>query len=218
MLNKSCRFKYEFGIKRAGAGLWQKKLTIEEYLEFENASTEKHEYYQGEVFTMWGGEILAMSGPKIPHNIIAVNILSGLKQMLKGKPCRPFNSDQRIYIPANTLFTYPDISVVCGDIETKDDDEWNILNPAVIIEVLSTSTKSYDRGDKFKLHRDIASLKEYILVDSKSLMVEVFRINENDRWELEEYKSISDILVVKGLQVSIPLAEIYEGTKPEANG
>ncbi len=191
------------------------KLTIEEYLEFENASEGKHEYYQGEIFAMWGGEILAMSGPKIPHNIIAVNILSGLKQMLKGKPCRPFNSDQRIYIPLNTLFTYPDISIVCGDIETKDDDEWNILNPAIIVEVLSPSTKSYDRGDKFKLYRDIPSLKEYILVDSKSLLVEVFRFNENGHWELEEYKSITDILHVKALEISIPLVEIYEGVKFE---
>jgi Uma2 family endonuclease len=179
------------------------KLTIEEYLEFENASEEKHEYYQGEVF--------AMSGPKVAHNIIAGNIFGELKQKLKGKSCQPFTSDQRIYIPSNTLFTYPDISIVCDDIETKDNDEWNILNPTVIIEVLSPSTKSYDRGDKFKLYRDIASLKEYILVDSKSLAVEVFRINENGHWELEEYKSISDILLVKALQVSIPLAEIYEG-------
>jgi Uma2 family endonuclease len=183
----------------------KKKLTIEEYLEFENASEEKHEYYQGEVF--------AISGAKVPHNIIAGNIFVELKQKLKGKSCQPFTSDQRIYIPANTLFTYPDISVVCGDIETKDGDELNILNPAVIVEVLSTSTKSYDRGDKFKLYRDIVSLKEYILIDSKTIVAEVFRINENDHWELEEYKSISDIVLVKTLQVSIPLAEIYEGVR-----
>lgn len=194
------------------------KFTIEEYLEFENASTEKHEYYQGEIFTMSKGEILAMSGPKLPHNIISVNILSELKQQLKGKACRPFNSDQRINIPANTLFTYPDISIVCGDIETKDDDEWNILNPSVIVEVLSTSTKSYDRGDKFKLYRDIASLREYVLVDSQSIMIEVFRINANGHWELEEYKSIDENLLVKTLQLTIPLTEIYEGVKPTANG
>ena len=183
------------------------KFTIEEYLEFENASDEKHEYYQGEVF--------AMSGAKISHNIIAVNMLSGLKQMLKGKPCRPFNSDQRIYIPANTLFTYPDISVVCGEIETKEDDEWNILNPVVIVEILSTSTKNYDRGDKFKLYRDIVTLKEYILVDSKSIAIEAFRINNTGHWELEEYKSITDSLLIKALDISIPLGEIYERIKFE---
>ncbi|MEK7224383.1 MAG: Uma2 family endonuclease [Bacteroidota bacterium] len=183
----------------------KKKLTIEEYLEFENASEEKHEYYEGEVF--------AMSGAKVPHNIIAVNLTVFLGQKLKGKTCQPFNSDQRIYIPSNTLFTYPDISVVCGEIETKDGDELNILNPVIIVEVLSGSTKSYDRGDKFKLYRDIATLKEYILVDSISFIVEVFRINENGHWELEEYKNLSDILLVKALGISIPLAEIYDGVK-----
>ena len=181
------------------------KLTIEEYLDFENASDEKHEYYQGEIF--------AMSGPKVTHNIVAVNILGVMKEKLKGKPCRPFNSDQRIYIPQNTLFTYPDISVICGEIISKDNDEWNVVNPSVIIEVLSPSTKSYDRGDKFKLYRDIASLKEYILVDSESILVEAFRVNNESRWELEEYKLIEKILLIATVQLSIPLVEIYEGTK-----
>jgi Uma2 family endonuclease len=180
------------------------KLTIEEYLEFENASEEKHEYYLGEVF--------AMAGPKVAHNIITGNIFGELKQKLKEKSCQPFTSDQRIFIPANTLFTYPDISIVCGEIETKDNDEWNILNPTVILEVLSPSTKNYDRGDKFKLYRDIVTLKEYILVDS-TIAVETFRINDTGHWELEEYKSINDILLVKALQLSIPLTEIYEGVK-----
>ena len=181
------------------------KLTIEEYLDFENASDEKHEYYQGEIF--------AMSGPKITHNIIAGNFYGNIKQHLKGKPCRPFNSDQRIYIPQNTLFTYPDISIICGEIISKDNDEWNVLNPSVIIEVLSPSTKSYDRGDKFKLYRDIASLKEYILVDSESILVEAFKVNNEGRWELEEYKLSEKILLIATVQLSIPLVEIYEGTK-----
>ena len=183
----------------------KKKLTIEEYLDFENASEEKHEYYQGEIF--------AMSGAKIDHNIIAANILGIMKEKLKGKPCRPFNSDQRIYIPENTLFTYPDISVICGEIISKDNDEWNVLNPSVIIEILSPSTKSYDRGDKFKLYRDIASLQEYILIDSESVLVEAFRVNNESHWELEEYKMIDKTLLVKAVQLSIPLLEIYEGTK-----
>jgi Uma2 family endonuclease len=183
----------------------KKKLTIEEYLEYENASQEKHEYYQGEIF--------AMSGPKVPHNIIAVNILGILKQQLKGKSCRPFNSDQRIHIPENTLFTYPDISIVCGEIITRDNDDWNILNPSVIIEVLSKSTKNYDRGEKFKLYRNIIALKEYILVDSESIHIEAFRINDGGHWELEEYKNPEETLLVKTVQLAIPLEEIYEGTE-----
>ena len=188
----------------------KKKFTIEEYLEYENASQEKHEYYQGEIF--------AMSGPKVPHNIIAVNITVLLGQKLKGKSCQPFNSDQRIYIPQNTLFTYPDISIVCGEIVTKDNDDWNILNPSIIIEILSRTTKNYDRGEKFKLYRDIPTLKEYILIDSESINIEAFRINEAGHWELEEYKKSDETLLVKIVQLSIPLTEIYEGTKLGVTG
>lgn len=181
------------------------KFTIEEYLEFEKTSEEKHEYYQGEIF--------AMSGSKVPHNTISVNIIAILKQKLKGKSCKPFNSDQRIYIPENSLFTYPDISIICGEIITLNNDDWNILNPSVIIEVLSPGTKDYDRGGKFKLYRDIATLKEFILVDAETVNIEAFRINESGYWELEEYKKIDATLLVKTVQVNIPVAEIYEGIK-----
>lgn len=181
----------------------KRKLTIEEYLEFEQTSEEKHEYYKGEIF--------AMSGSKVPHNTIVMNLSGILVQKLKGKSCRPYNSDQRIYIPQNSLFTYPDISIVCGKAETKDNDDWNILNPTVIIEVLSKSTRDYDMGGKFVLYRDIPSLKEYILVDSESLNVYAFRINAGGHWELQEYKKIEDILQIKILDLSIPLTEVYEG-------
>jgi Uma2 family endonuclease len=183
----------------------KRNFTIEEYLEYEDASDEKHEYYQG--------EILAMSGARVTHNIITVNLLTKLKHTLKGKPCNPFNSDQRIFIPSNSLFTYPDISIVCGEILTRNNDDWNILNPSVVIEVLSPSTKSYDRGDKFKLYRDIPSLKEYILVDSESITIEAFHLNHTHHWELREYKKAEDILLVKTVQLSISLRDIYESTK-----
>lgn len=184
--------------------VYQKKFwTVEEYLRMEQGADEKHEYYQGEIF--------AMSGPKVPHNIISANLLVALATRLKGKGCRPFNSDQRIHIEKNSLFTYPDISIVCGEIKTLNDDNWNILNPAVLIEVLSPATKSYDRGEKFKLYRDIPSLKEYILVDSGSINVEVFWINEKGYWELIEYKDQEDELRIKSLSLNLPLTEMYEG-------
>lgn len=183
----------------------KKKFTMEEYLEFERTEEEKHEYYRGEIF--------AMSGAKVPHNIIAGNLFSELKQKLKGQSCRPFTSDQRIHIPLNSLFTYPDISIICGDIETKDNDDWNALNPSVIIEVLSSGTKGYDRGEKFRLYREIASLKEYILVDSGSVLVEAHYINKEGHWEQVNYKNIKDNLPVRTVMVTIPLADIYEGTK-----
>lgn len=181
------------------------RYTIEEYLEMENAATEKHEYYKGEVF--------AMSGAKLQHNIITTNLLVALGNKLTGKPCRPFGSDMRIHIPQNTLFTYPDISVICGEVESLDNDEMNFLNPTVIIEVLSPSTKNYDRGEKFRLYRDIATLKEYILVDSESISIEAFHINNTGHWELSEYKDISDTLNLRAIDVVLSLNEIYTGTR-----
>ena len=153
-------------VKEPAVAYNKEKISIEAYLEMENASLEKHEYYKGEIF--------AMSGAKVSHNTISGNLFVTLSNKLKGKKCKPYNSDQRIHIQSNTLFTYPDISIICGEIITLNNDEYNVLNPAVIIEVLSKSTKNYDRGEKFKLYRDITTLKEYILVDSESMHIEVF--------------------------------------------
>ncbi len=181
----------------------KQKFTIEEYLAMEEVATEKSEYYRGEIF--------AMSGPKLPHNRISRNLLTGLTTRLNGKQCEPYGSDQRVHIEANTLFTYPDISIVCGETKTLNNDNWNVLNPAVIVEVLSPSTKNYDRGEKFKLYRDIPTLKEYILVDSESLHVEIFRLNEARRWELEEYNGPEAVLYIKTINEHIPIADIYTG-------
>jgi Uma2 family endonuclease len=182
-----------------------RKFSIEEYLELEEAATEKHEYYQGEIF--------AMSGAKLNHNRVASNVLISLGQKLKGKPCQPFGSDLRIHIPGNTLFTYPDISVFCGAVETLNNDEWNALNPTVIIEVLSPSTKVYDRGSKFKLYRDIGSLKEYILIDSTAIGIEAFFVNDEGHWELREYKTLEEMMELRSLEVRMELKEVYEGVK-----
>lgn len=193
---------YCMEVREPAVAYGKQKISIEEYLEMEEASTEKHEYYQGEIF--------AMSGTKVPHNIIAKNLLGNLFIKLKGKKCQPFGSDQRIHIQSNTLFTYPDISIVCGELITLNNDNWNVLNPAVIIEVLSPSTKNYDRGEKFKLYRDIPTLKEYLLVDSESIHIEVFRLNTNHRWELEEY-NLSEYLNIKAIDETLLIADIYDG-------
>lgn len=185
----------------------KQKISIEEYLEMENASMEKHEYYKGEIF--------AMSGAKVPHVVISDNILTVLKQKLKGKRCKPYGSDLRIHIQSNTLFTYPDSSIICGEIMTLNDDNYNVLNPDVIIEVLSKSTKNYDRGEKFKLYRDIPTLKEYILADSETIHLEVFRLNENNHWELEEYNSMDSFLFIKPIDEEVAISEIYEGANIE---
>jgi len=192
-------------IKEPAVSYNNKKYTIEEYLEMEQGSQEKHEYYQGEIY--------AMSGPKVQHGIISGNIFGALFERLKGKSCRPFNGEQRVHIEKNTLFTYPDIFVVCGEIETRNNDDWNILNPTVIVEILSPSTRDYDRGQKFKLYRDIPTLKEYVLVDSEAFNIEVFFLNNESHWELREYKSIENFFVLESIRVNLELREIYDGTK-----
>lgn len=185
----------------------KEKISIEDYLQMENTEVIKHEYYQGEVF--------AMSGAKVQYNTITTNLLVALGQKLKGKKCKPFNSDQRIHIPSNTLFTYPDISIICGEIITLNDDEYNVLDPTVIIEVLAESTKNYDRGEKFKLYRDIKTFKEYVLVDYKSIHIEIFRLNETGHWELEEYNASSEFIFIKAINEVITVPEIYDGVRVE---
>jgi Uma2 family endonuclease len=180
-----------------------RKYSIEEYLQIENAAVEKNEYYRGEIF--------AMSGAKVNHNTISSNLMIALGRKLSGNNCKPYGSDQRIHIEKNTLFTYPDISVVCGKIETLNNDDYNVLNPTLIVEILSPSTRVYDRGEKFKLYRDIPSLKEYILVDSESIDVECWHLNANDHWELSEYKAVDDVIQFESLQIQIPMSEIYAG-------
>jgi Uma2 family endonuclease len=190
------------------------KLTVQEYLQFEKASGERHEYYEGEIFRMHGhGDLLAMSGAGNRHNIIFSNLFGELAIRLKGKPCRPYGPDMRINIPENTLFTYPDISVFCGELRLSKEDEDTATHPTALIEILSPSTKEYDRGGKFKLYRDIPTLREYIMVDALSVNIEAFRINKSGHWELEEYKTLAGNLDFLSIGVSIPIADIYERTK-----
>jgi Uma2 family endonuclease len=192
-------------VKEPAVAYGKQKYSLAEYLEMENAATEKHEYYKGEIF--------AMSGAKLAHNAICGNLYFQLRQKLGGKGCQPFNSDTRIHIEKNTLFTYPDISVICGKIETLNNDEMNVLNPSMIFEVGSPSTRNYDREAKFYLYRDIPSLKEYITVNSEAVTVEAWHINANGNWELIEYKSIDESLSLPTLQLSIDLRDIYEGVE-----
>jgi len=194
-----------YEVREPAIAYGKQKLTIEEYLRFEEESMEKHEYYQGEIF--------AMSGASSNHNIIFVNLLRDIAVALKGKPCRPYGPDMRMHIPENTLYTYPDISIYCGNLENSATDPDSVIKPAIIIEILSPSTKQYDRGGKFKLYRDIPTLKEYILVDSESVTIEAFRLNQKNNWELEEYKSPDQILSIPSVSLSVPVSEIYEGTK-----
>lgn len=181
------------------------RLSIEEYLRFEKESIQKHEFFEGEIF--------AMAGAGARHNVIFSNLFIGIGSRLKGKPCKPYGSDLRIHIPENTLFTYPDISIICGEIVPFEKDKDTAIQPTVLIEILSPSTKVYDRGGKFILYRDIPTLKEFIVIDSESICIEAFRINKQGHWELEDYRSIENSLTIPIVELTIPLREIYEGTK-----
>ena len=183
----------------------KRHYTIEEYLELEDAATEKHEYYQGEIFTM--------SGNKTPHNVVTTNILGKLLAKLKGKPCQPYGSDMRVHIEKNSLFTYPDISVICGDPVSRNNDDMNILNPVIIFEVASQSTRNYDRQAKFTLYRDIPTLKGYITVEPAAIRVEAFFINASGKWELTDLRNIDDVLPIHSIGTTLTLKEIYERTK-----
>ncbi len=171
------------------------------YLEMERAATEKHEYYQGEIF--------AMSGASLKHNRIAVNTLTDLANKLKGKNCQPYGSDLCIHIPKNTLYTYPDISIICGNAELTDEHSDTATNPTVIIELLSKSTRNYDRFEKFSLYREITSLKEYVLIDTLKLHIEKHIRNADNSWQLTDYYSISDSITISSVNVSV--ADIYAG-------
>lgn len=200
----------ETEVKEPSVSYQKRYMTEEEYLVMEEQSEEKHEWYQGEVF--------AMSGAKVPHNSISGNLYLAIGNHLKRKSCKPFTSDQGIYIEKNGLYTHPDISIVCGKTETRRNKNVYILNPSVIIEVLSPGTKNYDRGGKFELYRDIPSLQEYILIDSETIGVEIFTINEQGFWELKEYTNPDELLLIKTIDLGLPLSDIYEDVEFSSEG
>jgi Uma2 family endonuclease len=177
-------------------------ISPEHYLEMERASDVKHEYYKGEVY--------AMSGASPAHNDVAYNINRLVAPFLHGKGCKLYGSDFRIYIPANSLFTYPDFSIVCGKSETPDVYTDNLTNPTVLIEILSKTTKDYDRGTKFNLYRSIKTLKEYILIDSTSISVEIFTGQGDNSWILTEFKQLSDNFFITTIGLTLQLRDIYE--------
>jgi Uma2 family endonuclease len=176
--------------------------TIEEYLARERVAPHKSEYYRGQIFAMSGGT------PR--HNTISGNLLASLRGRLRGTPCRPYNSDQRIRIPANGLSTYPGVSVICGELQLDSQDRDAIVNPRVMFEVLSKSSESYDRGKKFDLYRQLESLREYILVAQDEPQVERFVRHEDGSWLLTVLKGLEVVLELSTLACVLPLSEIYE--------
>jgi Uma2 family endonuclease len=180
--------------------LVQELLTESEYLALERKSQTKHEYYKGEMF--------AMASAKRVHSVIAGNIMGQLYIQLKDKPSIAFNSDMRVQVKANGLYTYPDISTLCGEEKYLDEKEDTLLNPSLIVEVLSESTETYDRGKKFILYRELESLREYVLVSTEYKKVEIFRRTQNNQWLLTDSLE-NEPIVFETIQESLTYEEIY---------
>ncbi len=182
-----------------------KMYTEQEYLELERAAEYKSEYYRGEIF--------AMSGARFNHNRIKENVSIELGLFLKGKSCSSLSSDMRVHIPENTLYTYPDILIVCGEPEFQDDHMDTLLNPSVIIEVLSPSTGSYDQGKKFYLYQSLNTLTEYILIDSQNLDARVFRKNSEGAWLVSSIAyDIHGSIEISHVGLVVKMSTIYEQT------
>ena len=176
-------------------------LTEAEYLRIERAATYRSEFYRGEMFAMAGGS------PK--HSRIKTNVLSELNSRLKGRPCVAYDSDLRIRCRTG-LYTYPDASVICDELEFDEEHKDTVLNPTLIVEVLSKSTEAYDRGKKFDHYRTIPSLREYVLVAQDEPMVQRFLRNDDDTWTLTAISGVDQSLRLKSVDVELPLAEIFD--------
>ncbi|PAW81025.1 MAG: hypothetical protein B9S33_17415 [Pedosphaera sp. Tous-C6FEB] len=183
-------------------GLAQKvpRLTPMEYLAIERSASTKSEFYDGEMFAMAGGTAL--------HSLIGTNVAGEFRNKLRGKHCVPYNADLRIQVQATGLFTYPDLSVICGPLQFADADD-TVTNPSVLVEVLSPSTEAYDRGQKFLQYRQIPSLREYLLVSQHEPLLELFVRQDNNLWSLREAAGLDARLEIPSLEITVSLAEIY---------
>ena len=180
----------------------KKYYTPQEYLDMETVAEAKSEYLKGEIF--------AFAGASINHDRIAGNLYIHLNLALKGKKCEAFSSDLRVWIESQQLFTYPDVSVICGQPELYENRDDTITNPLLIVEVLSESTRNYDRGQKFELYRTISSLREYVLVDQYRYHIEHFSKNSAGKWERSEYDHVDAVLSIPRIDFSISLQDIYD--------
>jgi Uma2 family endonuclease len=186
----------------------QKYYSPEEYLALEETAEYRSEYYRGEIFAMAGGSA--------NHNRIAGNIYLSLRETLEGKPGEALITDMRLHVKKNSLYTYPDVMVVCSRIEYVKGRTDTLTNPVVIIEVLSDSTQAYDRGAKFELYRAIESLQDYVLVDQARVHVEYFHKLEDGRWLLAEFNELEAVLRLEAVNVELPLSRVYQRVEWES--
>ncbi len=176
-------------------------LTTEQYLAIERAAETRSEYFRGEMF--------AMTGASRFHNLIAGNVGRRLNEQFDGRPCEVYQTDMRVKVSPTGLYTYPDIVVTCEHPKFEDNQVDTLLNPQVVIEVLSPSTESWDRGKKFGHYRRIESLREYVLISQDRMLVEKFLRRPEGEWLLSDVSSPDDRLVLDSVSCSIKLSDIY---------
>ncbi len=178
-----------------------RKLTPEQYLEIERKAPFKSEFYRGEMF--------AMSGASREHNLIANNIGGEARNRLRGKPCETYGSDMRVRIPKTGLYTYPDLSIACDKPQFVDSHFDTLMNPKVLIEILSDSTEKYDRSTKMSHYMQIDSLQEFVLVSQSQPRVEVYQRSTEGQWIYREARDMTASIALESVGITLPLSEIY---------
>jgi Uma2 family endonuclease len=178
-------------------------VSIAEYLEYGASIEGKAEYYDGEIFDM--------AGAAPDHNLIAINLGGSLVAPLRGSSCKVYSSDQRIFIPEEGSFVYPDLSVICGEREYAAFDPNSILNPRLVVEVVSPSSAAFDRSGKFQRYATLPSLMEYVIVEQSTLLVHVFLRAADGKWLMSSYHDLDQSVRLESIDVSIPMAYIYDG-------
>ena len=177
-----------------------------EFLEWERKQEMKHEYLAGKIY--------AMSGASLRHNVIASNLYTAIGNALKDKPCRVFASDLRVEIKSKESYVYPDATIVCGDAELKDDSNADtITNPAVVVEILSPSTATYDTQRKLFFYLQIPTLNEIIFIDSTTIAISYHRRTTDSNWKFDLLDKPEDVLVIETINSGFLLQDIYRDVK-----
>ena len=182
-----------------------KPLSASEYLEIERKAEYKSEYC--------GGEMYAMAGATEAHNMLAGNMFGLIHEQFRRRDCRVYGSDMRVAVSPEGLYTYPDVSAVCGELRFLDGHRDTLLNPEVIVEVLSSSTEAYDRGRKFELYRSLESLQQYVLVASDRAHVDVYARTSDGGWVLRSLDGAADSVELDSIGCRIRMSELYEKTE-----
>ncbi len=178
-----------------------RRTTAEEYLVWEREQPEKHIF--------WDGEIFAMAGASLAHNRIVANLVGELRSALRGGPCAPYPSDLRVRMPSGERYVYPDVTVLCDPVELTDAHQDVVLNPRVVIEVLSETTEGFDRGPKFEDYRAIRSVQEVLFVTQDHRMVEHY-VRVDGAWTLREHRG-GDVVKLVSVAATLALDDVYEG-------